>query len=464
MTPSDAGKTPAQRSRLRRRRTIAAAVVLAVGGAVGVAACGHGGGSDKAAAATSAPARTSAAPSASPSAPGAPAGPSGAASTPAATQSRVDADVAKQASDVKINITPRTGSTGADINRGTKVFVTDGTLTSVTMTVKPTGQKVAGTISADRTSWSPDVKLARGTQYQISAAATDTHGRSTTANSVFATVSTAGSFIGYFTPEDGSTVGVGMPVSINFDKPIASQDRAAVQKAVTVSSSSGQQVVGHWFGSSRLDLRPQNYWLAGSHVSLTLKLDGVEGAPGVHGVQDRTVSFDVGRSQVSTVDTQTHEMTVVRDGKVIGTIPISSGTTPQFTTYNGQMVISEKDQSTRMNSATVGLKDKDGKSEYDIPDVPHAMRLSTSGTFIHGNYWAAPSVFGHANTSHGCIGMADVKGGKDPNTPAAWFYNHSMVGDVVVVKNSPDKTIAPDNGLNGWNMSWSDWLAGSALR
>jgi hypothetical protein len=30
---------------------------------------------------------------------------------------------------------------------------------------------------------------------------------------------------------------------------------------------------------------------------------------------------------------------------------------------------------------------------------------------------------------------------------------------VVVVKNSNDATIAPDNGLNGWNMSWEKWKA-----
>ena len=91
------------------------------------------------------------------------------------------------------------------------------------------------------------------------------------------------------------------------------------------------------------------------------------------------------------------------------------------------------------------------------------MRLSQSGTFIHGNYWGDPSIFGHDATSHGCVGMHDVKGAKDPNTPAAWFYNNSLIGDVVIVKNSPDRTVQPDNGLNGWNMSWSDWLAGSAL-
>jgi peptide/nickel transport system substrate-binding protein len=55
------------------------------------------------------------------------------------------------------------------------------------------------------------------------------------------------------------------------------------------------------------------------------------------------------------------------------------------------MVIAEKDQTTRMNGATVGFTDNDGKGEYDIPDVPHAMRLSSSGTFIHGNYWGDKS-------------------------------------------------------------------------
>ena len=29
----------------------------------------------------------------------------------------------------------------------------------------------------------------------------------------------------------------------------------------------------------------------------------------------------------------------------------------------------------------------------------------------------------------------------------------------MIVKNSPDKTIQPDNGLNGWNMSWAAWTA-----
>jgi hypothetical protein len=61
------------------------------------------------------------------------------------------------------------------------------------------------------------------------------------------------------------------------------------------------------------------------------------------------------------------------------------------------------------------------------------------------------------------VGLKDVKGAGDAKQPAAWLFNNSIVGDVVIVKNSKDKTIQPDNGLNGWNLSWSQWKAGSAV-
>ncbi|POX57016.1 hypothetical protein C3489_01835 [Streptomyces sp. Ru71] len=355
----------------------------------------------------------------------------------------------------KIAISAKDGSTGASINT-TGVKVSDGKLTDVKMTVAGTGQAVAGEISADGSTWKPKEQLERGTKYQISATAKDSDGRTAAANSIFTTVSSANSFIGSYTPDDGTTVGVGMPVSFTFDKAIS--DKKAVQSHITVTSSSGQQVVGHWFGAQRLDFRPQDYWKAGSKVTMKIDLDGVQGANGVFGVQKKTVTFTVGRSQVSTVDVNTQTMTVVRDGQTVKSIPISSGS-PDHTTYNGTMVISEKFTQTRMNSRTVGLG-----GEYDIPDVPHAMRLTQSGTFIHGNYWynKGNPPFGREGTSHGCVGLADVRGAQG-DTQAKWFYDHSLLGDVVIVKNSPDKTVAPDNGLNGWNMTWSEWVAGSAV-
>ncbi|MEU3979479.1 Ig-like domain-containing protein [Streptomyces sp. NPDC026672] len=357
-------------------------------------------------------------------------------------------------STAKIAISAKDGSTGASIN-ATGVKVSGGRLTDVKMSVAGSGQAVPGAISADGGSWKPKEQLERGTKYAIAATAKDSGGRTAAANSIFTTVTSSNSFIGTYTPDDGTTVGVGMPVSFTFDKAIT--DKKTVQSHITVSSSSGQQVVGHWFGAQRLDFRPQEYWKAGSKVTMKIDLDGVEGANGVYGVQKKTVDFTIGRSQVSTVDVGTQTMTVVREGSTLKSVPISAGS-PQHTTYNGQMVISEKFTQTRMNGSTVGYG-----GEYDIPDVPHAMRLTSSGTFIHGNYWYSKGnpPFGREGTSHGCVGLADVQGAQGA-TSAAWFYDNSLIGDVVIVKNSPDKTVAPDNGLNGWNMPWGEWVAGSA--
>ncbi|MBV1940677.1 L,D-transpeptidase family protein [Streptomyces sp. BV286] len=360
-----------------------------------------------------------------------------------------------KASAPEVVISAKDGSTGASIN-STGVKVSDGKLTEVKMTASATGTAVPGVIAANGKSWKPEEQLERGTKYQISATAKDADGKTAAANSIFTTVSTDNSFIGTYTPDDGTKVGVGMPVSFTFDKAIS--NKKDVQSHIRVTSSSGQKVVGHWFGTQRLDFRPEAYWKAGSKVTMKVDLDGVEGANGVYGVQDKTVTFTVGRSQVSTVDVATQTMKVVRDGKTVRTIPISAGS-PENSTYNGQMVISEKFRQTRMNGSTVGYG-----GEYDISDVPNAMRLTTSGTFIHGNYWynKGNPPFGKQGTSHGCIGLADVRGAGG-DTTAKWFFDNSLVGDVVTVRNSPDKTVAPDNGLNGWNMAWSAWTAGSAL-
>jgi len=366
--------------------------------------------------------------------------------TPPAHAKRADA---VEASEARIEITPGEGAHNVGVNDPVGVTVDKGKLTKVTMTAVATGAEVPGTVSADRTSWKPNGDLKRATAYQIAAEAEDAKGRSASDNATITTVSPANDFIGHLSPQDGSTVGVGMPVSITFDRAVG--DRAAVQSEIQVSSSSGQQAVGHWFGDHRLDFRPETYWEPGSTVTVTLTRYGVQ----------KTVTFTIGRSQISTVDAKTKQMTVVRNGKTVRTIPISSGSA-EHPTYNGQMVISEKFSHIHMNGASVGLKEKNGKPSYDIKAVPHAMRLTDSGTFIHGNYWGGDSVFGKVNTSHGCVGLKDVRGGGTDRQPAAWFFDHSLIGDLVIVKNSADKTmLAPGNGLSDWNMPWSEWVAGS---
>ncbi|GAA1410923.1 Ig-like domain-containing protein [Kitasatospora putterlickiae] len=338
-----------------------------------------------------------------------------------------------------------------------RVTVAQGRLVSVRL-ADTRGGEVPGSLSADGTGWTPDGPLPLATAFTLDAVAEDDQGLRAVQHTDFSTMAPLHTFVAFFTPEDGSTVGVGMPVSLRFSRPIA--DRAAVERAITVTTDPPVEVAAHWFGGQRLDFRPQEYWAPGTRVTVALRLKDVQGAPGEFGTQNKDVRFTVGRAQVSTVDLDAHTLTVRagQGGKTVRTLKVSGGDA-RHTTYRGVLVVSEKYKVTRMNSQTVGMGD-----EYDIKDVPHAMRLTNSGTFLHGNYWASPSVFGTANTSHGCIGLADVKGGASGETPAGWLFEHTIQGDVFEVRASAGDVVPPNNGLNGWNLPWAQWVAGSALQ
>ncbi|WP_062641914.1 L,D-transpeptidase [Streptomyces maremycinicus] len=361
-----------------------------------------------------------------------------------------------------IRVTPEDGTKGVRPEERLLVRVPGGKLESVKVVRSQDAQEtpVPGRIAADGLSWRPDDdRLGLAARYTVDAVALDGDGNRSARHTTFTTYVPEERFIGYVTPENRSTVGTGMIVSLEFNREI--EHRAAVQRAVRVTAEPAVDIRPHWFGATRLDFRPEEYWKPGTRVTVRLGLRDVEGAPGVYGLQDKSFSFTVGRSQVSLVDAAKHTMEVRRDDELLATVPITAGA-PKNTTYNGKMVVTEMLELTRMNGATVGFKKANGKGEYDIPDVPHAMRLTSSGTFLHGNYWAQ-DVFGRANVSHGCVGLRDVKGGAS-DTPAGWFFDRSLVGDVIEVVHSKDKQVAPDNGLGGWNMGWREWIAGGAVK
>ncbi|GAA3863456.1 L,D-transpeptidase [Streptomyces sedi] len=352
---------------------------------------------------------------------------------------------------VALTIAPEDGAQDVPTQGELAVTAEGGTLTGVTV-AGPEGEEVPGALTEEADAWAPDEALANDTEYSVTAVGENAEGDEETSTATFTTVAADATFSSYWNIPDGSEVGVGMELSVTFDTPI--QNTAEVGEAVRITTDPPVEVRGHWFGDQRIDFRPEEYWEPGTEVEIGFRLRGVEGADGVFGTLRENVSFTVGRGQVSTVDAAAHTMTVTRDGEEIRTIPITAGA-PGNETWNGKMVITEKHKETRMDGATVGFG-----GEYDIPDVPHAMRLSTSGTFIHGNYWASSGTFGSANVSHGCVGLGDAQGAGDPGTQGAWFYENSMIGDVVEVINSDDDVIAPDNGINGWNMDWAEWGAG----
>ncbi|MGW4383607.1 Ig-like domain-containing protein [Kitasatospora sp. NPDC004531] len=355
---------------------------------------------------------------------------------------------APKVSAAQLTVTPADGAADVAPKDGLQVAVAGGKLTQVAVTDK-NGKAVAGEIAADGLGWKPTEQLAVGTTYTVNAQAVDPGGLVAASTTTFTTLTPAKKVATNDNIADNGTYGVGMIVSVNFSKAVKNKD--AVLAGITVEGSDGTVAKGHWFGASRLDFRPENYWKPGTKVTVKYRLKNVEVAPGLYGDIDKDEPFTIGRYQVSTVDAATHMMTVSHGSGSGGqSIPITAGN-DQNPSWNGTMVISTKEKVTRMSSATVANVKGD---EYDVPDVPHAMRLTTSGTYVHGNYWG--NAFGKSNASHGCIGVADAKGGSD-GSAAGKFFNSSMVGDVVKIVNSKGKTVAGDNGLSGWTVPWSQW-------
>ncbi|MBT2390036.1 Ig-like domain-containing protein [Streptomyces maoxianensis] len=379
------------------------------------------------------------------------------------TSEKLDVGSKPRSVEDTIRVVPEDGAKGVGLEGPLEVRLPGGRIERVKVTQVEDAQptEIHGEISEDGLTWKPDegTRLDLAAKYSVDVVALDAHGRRSARHTTFTTRVPERRFIGYFKPEHRSTVGTGMIVSFDFNREI--QDREAVERAIRVSSDPPVEIAGHWFSDERLDFRPRDYWKPGTEVTVELRLRDVEGAPGVYGIQQKTIAFTIGRSQVSLVDAAKHTMEVRREGGVLATLPITAGA-PKSTTYNGKMVVMEMFDVTRMNGATVGFKRRNGRGEYDIKDVPHAVRLTKSGTFLHGNYWAAPETFGSANVSHGCVGLRDVKGGSG-DTPAGWFFDRTLIGDVVEVFNSRDKKVDPANGLGGWNLDWKAWKAGSAL-
>lgn len=366
-------------------------------------------------------------------------------------------DSAPKTSKAMVTIAPQDGATEVATDGVLKVGATGGKLTRVVVTTSE-GKAVEGKISVDGASWAPGAALQTATRYAVSATATDAAGLVSAMQSSFTTLTPANTNFGYFNIDENETYGVGMIVSLDFTKPV--EDKAVVNQSVTVTSEPAVEVKGHWFGNQRLDFRPEKYWAPGTKVTLHLRLDGKQTSPKVYGKQNKDVGFTIGRAQTSVADNSAHTLTVTRDGALLRKLPASLGNS-ENTTYNGKMTIRAKEGTIRMNGQSVGY----AAGTYDIPDVPHSMQLTYSGTYVHGNYWyedKANPPFGRLNTSHGCVGLQDVKGGDDAKLPAAWFYNESLVGDVVEVVNSPDKTIDPtrENEWSGdWTLTWAKWTA-----
>ncbi|MET9833562.1 Ig-like domain-containing protein [Streptomyces sp. NPDC006385] len=352
---------------------------------------------------------------------------------------------------VKIAIEP--AAEGAPVAPGGKVTVRaeDGKLSEVKVSAADT-DAFAGALSKDKRSWTSSALLAPGTEYTVVARAQGADGKEVTERSTLTTAKARDTFVGEYSPNKGTTVGVAMPVSITFNKPI--EDKAAVERGLTVTASPAVEGAWSWMkdrnGKDRIDYRPKEFWKPGTKVTLRMSLSGVDAGGGVLGTQQRVVHFTVGKSVVSTVDVEKKTMTVAENGKVVRTLPVSNGK-PGFDTWSGTMVVLSKVPTLRMDSRTVGIF---GPEAYDIGEVRWNVQLTPSGTYAHAAPWNE-GLFGKVNSSHGCVGMS--------TQDAKWFYDRVGLGDPVTVVNSAEDTVATNNGYGDWNVDWKTWKAGSAL-
>lgn len=336
------------------------------------------------------------------------------------------------------------------VDKVVRVEAKHGTISKVVLRASD-GATIAGELIAEDSTWQATQLLEPGTAYTVRTVTQNSAGETRRTTRKFATQDLTLDQQTYaaVAPLEGETVGVGMPVVVNFD--IAVTDRAAFEKKMTVTSTPTQRGSWHWMNDNEVHYRPAKYWEPGTEVVVDVDVNGVPAGEGIYGQDSRTVSFDVGDSVISKVNAQTHQMQTFVNDKLVKTLPITTGKAG-FTTRSGVKVVMEKFRTKRMNSETVGIPQNSAEA-YDIGNVEYAMRVTSSGEFVHAAPWSVGSQ-GSANVSHGCTGLS--------TTDAGWLYNLSKRGDVIEYTGT-DRSMTLDNGYGDWNESFSTYKAGSAL-
>jgi lipoprotein-anchoring transpeptidase ErfK/SrfK len=345
-----------------------------------------------------------------------------------------------------LTYTPATDATGTDPTQPARVSVVDGTLDAVTLT-GPKGP-VAGTLAADKKSWTSTDKLAYGVTYTWGGSAKAVDGTAVPLAGTFATRPPSKKIRGTINIGDGRTLGVAAPIRIQFNGHVA--DRAAAEQALSVETSAPVEGAWGWLpdegGGSRVDWRPKVYWPAHTKVTVTAKLGGVPYGGDTVGAADFSSTFSIGDAQVVKADVNSFRMVVLRNGEKVLDVPASYGlgSDPERNTRSGVHVVSEKFTDKRMVSERYG---------YDLVEK-WAVRISNNGEFIHANP-ASTAAQGSANVTHGCVNLSSDN--------AKAYYDMAQYGDPVEVTGTPVPLAARDGDIWDWTLSWEQWKKLSAL-
>ncbi len=346
---------------------------------------------------------------------------------------------------VELGITPLDGAREVNPAVGPTVKAVNGTVKDVLLAPAAGGTPVKGTVSADGSTWSTLEPLKFNTKYGFSYTVVDGAGRETKKTQSFTTVSTPNEADASVYPLNGSVMGSGQPIEINFSEPVL--NKAAMEKAVKVTVSSKQKVAWHWYSDQKVRIRPEKFWASGTKVTVDLALFGKEFGNGMIGNSNVKVSYTTGPQRIAVVDDVTKTMSVYIDGKLAHTAPVTLGG-PDWLSPTGYAVIMEQQRYSKFNAGSIGLKPGD-KGYYPPLTVERANRLTNSGVYVHQALPSAYAYVGSVNVSHGCVGLLPAD--------AAWFFDNMRTGDLVQVLNTGAPAVEPLEGFGDWNIPWATY-------
>jgi lipoprotein-anchoring transpeptidase ErfK/SrfK len=344
-----------------------------------------------------------------------------------------------------LNMQPADGAADVSPVAPTQITVENGTINTVQLS-NPDGKPVKGELSADKKTYTVGEQLGYGKTYTWSGTAAGGNGQQLPITGSFTTVKPKRTETGTLNVGDNKTYGVAMPIKLDFKNPV--KDKAAVEKALTVTTSVPTEGGWAWLGDSEVHWRPKEYWKPDTKVTVAAKLYGVSFGNGVYGKQDVASSFTIGRDQRVEANTKTHRLIVRQNGKVVHDFAASYGLESDKgrVTPSGIHVVMEKHSTYSMSNP---------RYNYTDVVVPWAVRFSNHGEFVHGY---APSIpdQGKRNVSHGCANLSPAN--------AKIYYDSAIIGDPVEVTGSSVPMSATQFDYFDWAITWDKWQAKSALR
>lgn len=343
-------------------------------------------------------------------------------------------------------VTPAADAKEVPISAEIGLAVTGGKVTGVTLNDSK-GAPVAGAMRADGTSWIPDRPLDPRQSYSVQVTAANDTGQTSAWSGGFTTMAKPTKLQQstlYF--QNNMTYGVAMPVTVAFDPGIPPEARADVQKRLFVTTDPPQPGAWHWDETGmQVYYRAPDFWQTGTKINVRSALAGLPMGKNGHGDADRTASSTVGDNVSLEIDNKTKQMSVFKDNQLIRTIPVSMGK-PSTPTSSGKMVIMEKHESTVFDTRG------EPNGGY-VVQVSDAQRLTWGGEFIHAAPWSVGDQ-GERNVSHGCTNVSSAD--------ADFLMKTTNVGDLVTIKGT-EVTLDAGNGWTAWNLSWDEFIKGSAL-